>query len=233
MTKLTLDRTGRRIIGVLIEKELATPAYYPMTLNALVEGANQKNNRDPLTHLQEFEVEGALKSLYLEQWVTNVTQPGARAMKWKHRFQERLALDKREMAVMCELLLRGAQQPGELRAHAMRFHPFAQLEDLEKVVEGLIEKGFVVNLGRKAGERAIRYDHTLYGDDESRSESVANAPSAPRPVEAARSTPSGATETVRVPVVAGDLERRLAALEMRVRSLEARVEELGGGGPET
>ena len=106
---MELDKTARRIIGVLIEKELSTPNLYPLTPNALRNGCNQKNNRDPVFQLQEFEIEGALRSLFVQEWVTNVSTANSRVLKWKHRADEKMALSKEELPIMAELLLRGAQ----------------------------------------------------------------------------------------------------------------------------
>ena len=233
MSTLSLDRTERRIIGVLIEKQMTTPEYYPMTLNALRDGCNQKNNRDPVMNLQDFEVDGALRNLFMEQWAANVTQPGGRALKWKHRAEEKLALEKRELAVMCELLLRGAQQPGELRAHASRLAAFPALEDLEAVLTQLASKGLVVNLGRRAGERAPRYDHTLYRADEG---SPAEAPGGHEAAAPPASIKTAAREpSVQAPVAPAasrmdaDLVVRVQALERQIREMNERIERLEDG----
>ena len=109
---MALDRSSRRVLGVLAEKELATPNQYPMSVNALTSGCNQKTARDPQMHLREFEVEGVLRSLFVAQWVTNSTPAGGRVVKWKHRLATRLAVEPDELAVVAELFLRGGSATG-------------------------------------------------------------------------------------------------------------------------
>lgn len=222
MNDLALDRTARRILGVLVEKELTTPEQYPMSVNAIVNGANQKSNREPIMQCQEFEIEGALRSLYVAQWVTNLTVPGGRTLKWKHRFAERLGLDRKETAVLTELLLRGAQQPGELRQHAARMAPLPQIGDLEEVLASLAKKGLAKNLGRRPGERAPRYDHTLYPETEDRTiasedreVAVHDEPDAPMPHAVNANA---------------ELLEAIESLTARIDALEARLDRLEGRG---
>ena len=160
-----LDPTQRRIIGVLIEKALTTPDSYPLTVNALVAGCNQKSNRDPVMQVQDFEVEGALRALFVREWVTN-TNAGGRAIKWRHRIDHKLGLEGAPLAVLAELLLRGPQQPGELRARAARMAPIATQEDLLQVLQSLMDRlpPLVTRIPRRPGERADRYGQTLAED---------------------------------------------------------------------
>lgn len=160
-----LDRTSRRVIGVLVEKELTTPQQYPLSVNALVNGCNQRSNRDPVLHLQDFEVEGALRSLLLSGWVTEV-RGGSRVIKWKHRADEKLGATPDELTVMTELFLRGPQQPGELRTRVNRMHPCASVADVEDTLRRLSERGLVRQLVKKVGERIPRWDHLLYPESE-------------------------------------------------------------------
>ena len=206
---IQLDRSSRRLIGVLVEKELTTPAHYPLTINALTSGCNQKNNRNPAMSLHDFEVEGALKALYLRQWVTNASQAGSRVLKWKHRAQERMGIDAEELAVMAELLLRGAQQPGELRARANRMQPIDGVAALEALLNGLETKGLVRRLEQRPGERARRVDHTLYAEEEQ--------------------LDAGATMVMTVDessLEGFDDEEDVSILRVRVKQLETRVANL-------
>ena len=172
----SLDRTARRIIGVLIEKQLCTPNLYPLTLNALVNGCNQKSNRNPVLILQEFEVEGALRNLYVKEWATNMTGPGSRVLKWKHRACDRLGLNDEQLPIMGELLLRGAQTAGELRARVARMRDYKNGSDIDRVVSQLQELGLVRVLPPEAGRRAKLLDHTLYLDDEKEASPTLSAP---------------------------------------------------------
>ncbi len=172
----SLDRTARRIIGVLIEKQLCTPNLYPLTLNALVNGCNQKSNRNPVLILQEFEVEGALRNLYVKEWATNMTGPGSRVLKWKHRACDRLGLNDEQLPIMGELLLRGAQTAGELRARVARMRDYENGSDIDRVVSQLQELGLVRVLPPEAGRRAKLLDHTLYLDDEKEASPTLSAP---------------------------------------------------------
>jgi uncharacterized protein len=209
------DPTERRIVGVLIEKALTTPDYYPMTLNALVAACNQKNNRDPVTYYAEFEVEGALRSLFEKKWVT-YAEGGGRTRKWKHRLDERLSLSTRELAVVAELLLRGAQQPGELRARAARMAELPTQEALMEVIDELGKRlpPLVVKLPRQSGERAERFDQTLATD------SVETAPEpAPRAESPQSATP--APEPAH-----GSLAERVERLEKELAELRKEIEAL-------
>ena len=220
-----LDRTERRIIGVLIEKELTTPDRYPMTVNALTTGCNQKNNRDPIMTLADFEVEGALRNLFVRGWATNSTD-GGRLVKWKHRVSDKLGVTATEAAVLAELLLRGPQQPGELRTRAHRMQSLPTQGDLMEVVEGLMAKTppLVVCLGRRDGERANRYGQTL-------AEDAASPVAEPEPLPPSAASTDGAVAPpppIENPGPAADrldaLEERVAALEEALRALR---EELG------
>ncbi|MCA9323044.1 MAG: DUF480 domain-containing protein [Planctomycetes bacterium] len=218
---MALDRSSRRVLGVLAEKELATPNQYPMSVNALTSGCNQKTARDPQMHLREFEVEGVLRSLFVAQWVTNSTPAGGRVVKWKHRLATRLAVEPDELAVVAELFLRGAQTPGELRANANRLHPIADQSALEAVLRRLSDKNLVALGPPRPGERARRWDHRLYGDDEA----IEPLTAAPEPEARDFEAPP------RAPVASGPslaaLLQRLEHLEDRVQDLEARIDRSG------
>lgn len=230
----SLDPTERRIVGVLIEKELTTPAQYPLSLNALVTGCNQKNNRDPVSAYAEFEIEGAFRSLYVKGWVAHATGLG-RVVKHQHRVEEQLGLNVPERAVLAELLLRGPQQPGELRARSARMAPtIDSVSRLMEVLESLRSQGLVTCLGRRSGERADRWGHTLCSEDSALAdpaaeavgvrETVAATPVAETPEQPAPAAPPSPS----VSWTEDDLRRRVAELEARVAALER---SLTNGGP--
>ncbi|MAE95070.1 MAG: hypothetical protein CL910_10455 [Deltaproteobacteria bacterium] len=239
-----LDRTERRIVGVLIEKELTTPNQYPLSLNGLITGCNQKNNRDPVVSFEQFEVEGALRALFVRKWVASVSD-GGRVTKWRHRVSELMQLDRPTIAVLAELLLRGAQQPGELRTRASRMAPaLATADDAKQVLDAMMSgpEPLVVCRGRDKGARADRYDHTLWTETEIALGDGVAAPrmavAAPEPVAAPTpsvSAPPAPTPTspklasqhpshgpVR-PAASGDLAQQVQRLEHRVHELERRL----------
>src|SRR5262245_47247307 len=136
---LQLDATEARVLGVLIEKELTTPEQYPLTLNAATNGSNQKNNRDPVLDLTEHEVDGALRKMIVKGFVGSVHPVGSRVEKFRHNAETVLSIERAQMAVLAELLLRGPQQPGELRGRAVRMAPIESLAALVEVLRPLIE----------------------------------------------------------------------------------------------
>lgn len=154
-----LDARQRRVLGVLIEKAKTTPAAYPMTVNAIVTGCNQKNNRDPLTQYDNIDVEKALDELRQLGVVSEIDWMG-RVSKYKHHAYEWLGVGRVEMAVMTELLLRGAQQLGELRGRAARMEDIADLSALKPIVEGLIEKKLMLELTPSGRGQVV--SHHLY-----------------------------------------------------------------------
>jgi len=139
-----LGLVERRILGVLVEKARTVPDTYPLSLNALVVGCNQKSNRDPLMDLQEIEIQDCLETLIKKKLVARVV--GGRVERWRHQLYEVYALDKKEIAVIAELLLRGPQTEGELRQRASRMEPIDDLEILRGVLRGLMERNLVVAL---------------------------------------------------------------------------------------
>lgn len=159
-----LDPTERRLLGVLIEKQLSTPDIYPLSLNALVLGANQKTCREPVTNYMEWQIEGALASLFDKKWATYVE--GGRVRKWKHRADEKLGLTPTRLAVLAELLLRGSQQPGELRRNADRLARLPSDEELHRALEDLAKRTppLVKCLGRAPRERDVRWTQMLAPD---------------------------------------------------------------------
>src|SRR6202167_1465862 len=154
-----------RVLGSLIEKDITTPDYYPLSLNALVNACNQKNNRDPVMTLDEDRVRDALLSLHDKRLAGPASGADSRVTKFEHRLQEVFNFDRRETAILCVLLLRGAQTPGELRGRTERMYRFEALEDVVSTLErlGQREPALVAILPRRPGTKESRYMHLLAG----------------------------------------------------------------------
>lgn len=216
MTGLQLQALEARVLGVLIEKDLTTPDNYPLSLNALVNGCNQKSNRDPLLSVGEREVQDVILKLRVAGLVEFVQLAGARVEKFRHKAGAALHLEPAEVAVLAELLLRGAQQPGELRSRASRMHPLPDQGALQTALDGLLAKGLAVQQARRDGERTARWAQLL-----------APAPDAPlAPTRAAQTTHPPVSAPVSAPVPAAALAPELALLERRVARLEAELARL-------
>jgi uncharacterized protein len=155
-----------RVLGALIEKDITTPDYYPLSLNALVNACNQKNNRDPVMTLDEDAVRAALDLLQVKRLAGPASGADSRVPKYEHRLQEVFNLDRREIAVLCVLLLRGAQTPGELRGRAERMYRFETLEDVHAALDRLSQREppLVAVLPRQPGTKESRYMH-LFSDN--------------------------------------------------------------------
>jgi uncharacterized protein len=194
-----------RVLGALVEKDITTPDYYPLSLNALVNACNQKNNRDPVMMLDEDAVRAALDSLQAQRLAGPASGADSRVTKYEHRLQEVFNFDRREIAILCVLLLRGAQTPGELRGRAERMYRFQELDDVHATLDRLSQRQppLVAVLPRQPGTKESRYMHLLSG-------SVAPAESAP-----ARGVahPSGGDD-------------RIASLEIEVTELRREVAEM-------
>jgi uncharacterized protein YceH (UPF0502 family) len=158
---LLLHPVEVRVLGSLLEKEVTTPEYYPLSLNALVNACNQKSNRDPVVDYDADTVDQALQSLRDKGLLLAITGAGSRVPKYGHRISEKLNLGRRELAIMCELMVRGPQTLGELRTHCERMHAFDDLAEVEAVIERLPE--LIVKLPRRPGEKEVRYAHLLCG----------------------------------------------------------------------
>jgi len=210
-----LDRTEQRIVGVLIEKEATVPDTYPMSENALVDGCNQKNNRDPVMGLEQFQVAGALMALVEKGWVTRVDGHG-RVIKYRHRVVDRLALTPPELAVLCELLVRGAQAPGALKPRVARLGFTAEPPQIEALLQKMAGRpdALVAQMPLAPRERERRWRHLLGSDDDA---TVAGTEPASAGIGAAPSA-----------VVRPGLEARVAVLEAEVAALRAELERLRG-----
>jgi uncharacterized protein YceH (UPF0502 family) len=228
-THAMLDRTEQRIVGVLIEKERTVPDTYPLSENALVDGCNQKNNRDPVLELQPFQVAGALMSLQEKGWVARVDGV-SRVTKWKHRFGERLGLGDAEIAIFAELLLRGPQAPGALKPRVARLGFAGEPAQIESVLQKLAGRPqpLVEQLPLGPRERDRRWRHLVGDGSEQQPEREAGrevgggaaAPAAlpdlPEPREPREPRPDDA------------LAARVARLERDVAELKARFAQFGG-----
>ncbi len=165
---LVLNEVEARVLGALLEKEITTPDYYPLSLNALVNACNQKSNRDPVMTLVEDSVGNALRALNDNSLARSVSAADSRVTKYEHRLQEAFNFDRREAAIFCELLLRGAQTPGELRSRAERMHHFDDLSEVQSALQRLMNRQppLVKVLARQPGTKESRYIHLLSGDVE-------------------------------------------------------------------
>src|ERR1035437_8915962 len=170
-----LEAAELRVLGALMEKEKTTPEYYPMSLNAVVNACNQKSNRDPVVAYDEETVETALQGLR-DKGLSSRISGGSRVPKHEHRFTERCNLGRREEAVLCVLMLRGAQTVGELRGRTDRLYNFDDLEAVENTLNRLADIGFVKKLPLQAGYKEQRWAQLLAGDVEMAEEAEAAPP---------------------------------------------------------
>lgn len=194
-----------RVLGALVEKQISTPEYYPLTLNALTLACNQKNNRHPVTAYGENEVAQAVETLREKNLVYVFYGSTSRVPKFKHVMPEVLHLNAAETALMCVLMLRGPQTPGELRGNAARLYEFSGLDEVEQTLNGLIThepENLVARLPRQAGQKEVRFGHLLSGE-------ISVEPVA----------------EVERPAPRQSLEQRIEALAGEVETLKAQFEE--------
>lgn len=211
--KLELQPLEARIIGCLIEKQITTPDQYPLSLNSLTLACNQKSNRDPLMNVDDATVQATLDALSKKHLVMEKSGFGSRVPKYQHRFCNTefgtLKFSPQELAVLCELMLRGPQTPGELRARASRMASFADVAEIENALTQLVHRAdgpFAVRLAREPGRRDSRYAQLFTGE-------VANAAPANESEPAAAAPASGGST-------------RLDRLEQEVRDLRAELDAL-------
>lgn len=209
--KYQLNGTEARVIGCLLEKQVTTPEQYPLSVNAVTMACNQKTNREPVMNLSEHDVQDVLDALVKRHYLRTVSGFGNRVTKYEQRFCNSefgdLKLSSAEVAVITTLLLRGAQTPGELRTRASRMHEFADMQEVEQVLEGLASRDdgpYVVRLAREPGKRESRYMHLFSGEiDISVNSIIAD-----------------------VPYGNDDLAARVEALEEEVAGLKQRLDAL-------
>ena len=211
---IALDTLQQRIIGVLIEKELTVPDGYPLTLNALLAGCNQKNNRDPQMNVEDFDVEGAVRSLMDIDWVARREPDGGRVHRFAHNAGTQLGVEKADLAILSELLCRGPQAPGALKTRASRMHAFDSPAAVKERLRAMAARPvpYVVELPKRPREQQPRWRHLL--DGLSPEDALAQAPEV--------STTETAPATSAAPATPG-LADRVADLEARVAALEARL----------
>jgi hypothetical protein len=201
-----------RVLGSLIEKEITTPDYYPLSLNALVNACNQKSNREPAMSLDEDSVKAAIRSLNDQGLAGPADTMDSRVTKYEHRLQEAFNFDRRETAILCELFLRGPQTPGELRARCERMHKFDDLNEIQLTLQRLMkrEPPLVKLLARQPGTKEARYAHLFFGDVE---------PQATESHAAITPSRSGAAAEESLPQKVARLESELAALRTQVSDI--------------
>jgi len=205
-----LDAAELRVLGSLMEKQLATPEYYPLTLNALVAACNQKSNREPVMELSESDVQRALDRLQDEKLVWKVM--GGRAVRYDHNLDREWQLDRRSKALLTLLFLRGAQTAGELRGRSDRLHEFESIGEVEETLQWMSAppSPFVRELARRPGQKEARWMHLLGG-------AVADAPPEPEPAAAAHGEPLSAR--------VARLEEQLAQVVNDLRELKKKLGE--------
>ncbi len=198
------------MLGSLIEKQITTPSYYPLTLAALTAACNQKSNRNPVTALDEKDVARAILTLRDKHLAWETAEAGARVMKYSHNLSQHFEFSDQQLAVVCELMLRGPQTGGELRTHCERMHPLGDITQTEAVLQSLIDypgSPLVAKLPREPGRRENRFTHLLCGE-------------VVLPPETLKPQPEPATLAVRAE------NERLAALEDEVKNLRTEVDTL-------
>ncbi len=170
------DAAEIRVLGCLIEKQRTTPDHYPLSLNALRQACNQSTNRDPVVDYDEHTVREAAQRLGRRRWSRLASGQGSRTAKYRHLLDEALTIGDDEISVLCVLMLRGPQTPGELKGRTERMHHFASLEDVDHTLEKLIARGHVERIGRRPGQKEDRFAQTLGGGDEAGAPEVARPP---------------------------------------------------------
>ena len=165
---MNLTPIEARVLGSLVEKDITTPDYYPLSLNALVNACNQKNNRDPVMTLEEDAVRDALSGLQSQRLAGPASGADSRVTKYEHRLQEVYNFNRGEIAVLCVLLLRGPQTPGELRGRTERMHRFEDLDQVQAALQRLMQREppLAAVLPRQPGTKEARYAHLMSGDVE-------------------------------------------------------------------
>lgn len=223
---IQLTTLETRVIGCLIEKQITTPDQYPLSLNALVNACNQKSNRDPVLELDERTVQQTVDDLGRKHFVVEKSGFGSRVPKYQHRFCNTeygsLKLDPQELAIVCELLLRGPQTPGELRSRASRMAPLTDVSEVEAALTRLSERPdgpFVVRLAREPGRREARYAHLFSGD-------VIPTAEERYPAAEVSGEARDGVSTAEMAFPATRQEERLARLEEEVRALRAELTDL-------
>ena len=228
-----LTRLQRRVLGTLMEKGFTTPDQYPMTLKGATTGCNQKSNRDPVTEYSEAEVADTLEQLRQLGLVAEVFTDGGRAARYRHYARHKFDFTETQFAILCELLLRGRQQPGELRTRASRMVRIDSQEQLKSDLQSMQEKGFVQSNGGLE-RRGVEVDHTFYLPKENMTMTAANlsadeeAP-APTPIAAVptRPAPVATSQNSAVPAATAGLDSTLLhGLQTQLREITSHMSTL-------
>jgi uncharacterized protein YceH (UPF0502 family) len=204
------DAVELRVLGCLLEKQRTTPDQYPLTLNALRLACNQTTNRDPIVSFDEREIHDALQRLARRGWSRVASGPGSRAAKYRQLFDQELGLGPDETAVLCVLMLRGAQTPGELKQRTERLHRFDDLPAVVTTLDALARRDLVERLDRRPGQKEERYRQLLGSEDTGR---------------AASAVADAAVDDAE-PIATSSLEQRVSALEALVAQLREELQEL-------
>jgi uncharacterized protein YceH (UPF0502 family) len=224
-----------RVLGCLLEKQRTTPDAYPLSLNALRLACNQATNRDPVTEYDEAVIRDALHRLSRRRWARLASGAGSRAPKYRHLLDEALGLPEDELAVLCVLMLRGAQTPGELKQRTERLHPLADLPAVLDALERLMGRELAERLPRRPGQKEERYTHLLGEDEAQPAATAAPSAAAPAPVASAprddhaEVAPSPAAPPPAAPVPDPRVERledEVAALRSDLEALRASLDAL-------
>lgn len=215
---LRLTAAQARVLGALIEKEVTTPEYYPLSLNALVNACNQRSNREPIMNLDEDDVRQALNGLEERQLAGRARSADGRVTKYEHWLGEAFNFSRAETALICVLLLRGPQTPGELRGRTERLHRFDEISDVVAALQKLIERepSLAVMMQRQPGTKESRYAHLLSGPVES----IA--------VAQVQSGPESSAENLAQEERIVQLEASVAALREEVSALRQKIDSLFG-----
>lgn len=217
---ILLNQVETRVLGCLIEKDITTPDYYPLSLNALINACNQKNNRDPVMNVDEDAVRQALDTLQEKRLAGPSSSADSRVTKYEHRLQEAFNFTRGETAVLCVLLLRGPQTPGELRGRSERMHRFEDLTEVQSTLQRLMQREppLAKILSRQPGTKEARYAHLLSGDVED-----VNVARALSPAAAHSNSPDGERIT-RLENEVADLRKELADLREQLASFRRQFE---------
>jgi uncharacterized protein YceH (UPF0502 family) len=218
---IILNDVETRVLGSLVEKDVTTPDYYPLSLNALVNACNQKNNRDPVMHLQEDAVQEALSTLQDKRLAGPTSSADSRVTKYEHRLQEAFNFTRGETAVLCVLLLRGPQTPGELRGRTERMHRFEDLTEVQSTLQRLMQHDppLVRVIPRQPGTKESRYKHLLARDVEDAAD-VAQAPSSAFVASNSQDT----DRITHLENVVSDLRKEVADLKQQLASFRKQFE---------
>jgi hypothetical protein len=231
---LSFNKVQRRILGVLLEKAYTTPDQYPLTMNSLISGSNQKSNRDPITQYQEDDLQKGLEELQEKGFIATLHTAGGRTERFKHTVRQSLQVSEEQLAILTELWLRGRQQPGELRTRASRMVAIDSQDKLKEALQGLLARNMIQTNG-SLDKRGVEVDHNFYTSAETDRRMAAGDHSWSTSHVMGSSTPYDTTEkrrevegekTVSQPGELEQLRNDVDTLNMKVDDLMREVDEL-------